>query len=93
MRHHRRPLSFGALIHAVLAAFTRERRGRAARGEPAPTKDDLVRLLGEYWAAEESAGLLDQAKYPARAASLIDQSWVDNSARPSTVIAATPLAR
>ena len=42
-------LTFGSTAHAAFEAFTKERRDRAARGEPAPTREDLERLFRRRW--------------------------------------------
>ncbi len=41
----RAALTFGSTAHAAFERFTKERRERAARGEPPPTREDLERLL------------------------------------------------
>ena len=43
------PLTFGSTAHAAFEAFTSERRERIARGEPAPTREDLERLFAANW--------------------------------------------
>ncbi len=42
-------LEFGSTAHAAFEAFTRERRERAARGDPPPTRDDLARFFDAEW--------------------------------------------
>ena len=41
--------TFGSTAHAAFEAFTKERRERAARGEPPPTREDLGQLFAAEW--------------------------------------------
>ena len=41
--------TFGSTAHAAFEAFTKERRERAARGEPPPTREDLEREFRARW--------------------------------------------
>ena len=41
--------TFGSTAHAAFEAFTKERRERAARGEPPPTREDLERAFRARW--------------------------------------------
>ena len=41
--------AFGSTAHAAFEAFTKERRERAARGEPPPTREDLEREFRARW--------------------------------------------
>ena len=42
-------LTFGSTAHSAFEAFTQERRERLARGEPAPTREDLERHFTANW--------------------------------------------
>jgi hypothetical protein len=41
--------TFGSTAHAAFEAFTKERRERAARGDPPPTREDLGQLFAAEW--------------------------------------------
>ncbi len=68
----RAALSFGSTAHAAFERFTRERRERAARGEPPPTREDLARYFEEEWKPGEYGDRTAEAGYRARTAPLIE---------------------
>ncbi len=68
-------LTFGTTAHATFEAFTRERRERAARGEPPPTREDLGRLFAAAWEPEGFPDRTSEQAYRRRTASLLDNFW------------------
>jgi DNA helicase-2/ATP-dependent DNA helicase PcrA len=78
--------TFGSTAHAAFEAFTRERRERAARGEPPPTREDL----GQFFAAEwKTAGFPDatsEQTYRRRTATLLDNFWQGELASAGTAL-------
>jgi DNA helicase-2/ATP-dependent DNA helicase PcrA len=78
--------TFGTTAHETFEAFTKERRERLARGEPAPNKDDLERLFQERWTP---SGFGDQAtaeRYARRVNTLLDNFWDGEVRTVSTAI-------
>jgi DNA helicase-2/ATP-dependent DNA helicase PcrA len=68
-------LSFGSMAHAAFEAFTRERRERAARGEAAPTRDDLEREFRARWVPQAFGDKAAEERYGRRVGSLLDNFW------------------
>ena len=64
--------AFGSTAHAAFEAFTRERRERAARGEPMPTRQDLGRLFAQGWQPEGFADATTEAAYKRRIDTMLD---------------------
>jgi DNA helicase-2/ATP-dependent DNA helicase PcrA len=67
--------TFGSTAHAAFEAFTRERRERAARGEPPPTREDLGRLFAAEWKPTGFPDATSEQNYRRRTASLLDNFW------------------
>ena len=67
--------TFGSTAHAAFEAFTRERRERAARGDPAPTRADLERLFWEHWEPEGFPDQVAEDAYRRRTRRLLDHFW------------------
>jgi DNA helicase-2/ATP-dependent DNA helicase PcrA len=67
--------TFGTSAHAAFEAFTRERRERAARGEPAPTRADLERLFAAAWRPEGFPDRTSEETYHRRVGTLLDHFW------------------
>ena len=67
--------AFGSTAHAAFEAFTRERRERAARGEPMPTREDLGRLFAERWVPEGFADATAEAGYKRRVDTMLDSFY------------------
>ncbi len=67
--------AFGTTAHAAFEAFTRERRERAARGDPAPTRADLDRLFAAAWTPEGFPDRTTEEAYRRRVGSLLDHFW------------------
>jgi putative RecB family exonuclease len=65
-------LTFGSTAHAAFERFTRERRERAARGEPPPTREDLGRWFDEAWEPGAYGSQAAEAAYRERTAPLLD---------------------
>ncbi len=70
-------LTFGSTAHAAFEAFTRERRERLARGEPAPTRADLERLFRERWTATGFADRTSEEAYERRVDTLLGNFWAE----------------
>ena len=68
-------LTFGSSAHAAFEAFTRERRERIARGEPPPSRDDLVRLFEAEWASGGFGDRTAEETYRRRVRTLLDNFW------------------
>jgi len=78
--------TFGTTAHETFEAFTKERRERLARGEPAPTRVDLERLFRDRWTP---SGFGDQAtaeRYARRVDTLLDNFWDGEVRTVSTAI-------
>jgi RecB family exonuclease len=69
------PLTFGSTAHAAFEAFTRERRERIARGEPAPTREDLERLFAANWQPTGFADRTEEQAFGRRVGRLLDNFW------------------
>ncbi|MGC8633595.1 MAG: ATP-dependent helicase [Candidatus Limnocylindrales bacterium] len=67
--------TFGTTAHAAFEAFTRERRERAARGDPAPTRADLERLFAAAWTPAGFPDRTSEATYRRRVGTLLDHFW------------------
>ena len=67
--------TFGTTAHEAFEAFTRERRERAARGEPPPTRDDLERLFTERWTPTGFGDRTTEEAYGRRVQTLLDNFW------------------
>jgi DNA helicase-2/ATP-dependent DNA helicase PcrA len=67
--------TFGSTAHAAFEAFTKERRERAARGEPPPTREDLGQLFAAEWKPAGFPDATSEQTYRRRAATLLDNFW------------------
>lgn len=67
--------AFGTAAHAAFEQFTRERRERLARGEPAPTRQDLERIFASEWKPEEFGDRTTEAEYQRKAGNLLERFW------------------
>ncbi|MGO9180730.1 MAG: ATP-dependent helicase [Candidatus Limnocylindrales bacterium] len=67
--------TFGSTAHAAFEAFTRERRERAARGDPPPTRADLDRLFAAAWTPEGFPDRTSEETYRRRVGTLLDHFW------------------
>ncbi len=67
--------TFGTTAHAAFEAFTKERRERAARGDPAPTRADLERLFAAAWTSEGFPDRTSEETYHRRVGTLLDHFW------------------
>ena len=67
--------AFGTAAHAAFEEFTRERRERLARGEPAPTRQDLERIFASEWKPEEFGDRTTEAEYQRKAGNLLERFW------------------
>ena len=79
--------TFGSTAHAAFEAFTKERRERAARGEPPPTREDLERAFRARWTPTGFGDKATEEGYQRRVATLLDNFWtgeVSSLARRST---------
>jgi putative RecB family exonuclease len=77
---------FGSAAHSAFQAFTRERRGRVARGEPAPDRADLGRFFDAAW---KNSPLVDDpyaGSWLARAEPMLDAFWAAEAALPAETI-------
>jgi DNA helicase-2/ATP-dependent DNA helicase PcrA len=68
-------LTFGSTAHAAFEAFTRERRERAARGEPPPTREDLEREFRARWVPTQFGEKAAEESYARRVQTLLDNFW------------------
>ena len=68
-------MSFGSTAHAAFEAFTKERRERQARGEPAPTRDDLQRFFDAEWKPGEFGERTAEDTYKRKVRTLLDNFW------------------
>ena len=66
---------FGAAAHAAFETFTRERRERAARGEPPPTRADLGGFFREAFGRTSLVSGPDPESWLARAQPMLDLFW------------------
>jgi len=67
--------TFGSTAHAAFEAFTKERRERAARGDPPPTREDLGKLFAAEWKPTGFPDATSEQTYRRRTASLLDNFW------------------
>jgi len=67
--------TFGSTAHAAFETFTRERRERAARGEPPPTREDLEAAFRANWTPTGFADKATEEGYQRRVATLLDNFW------------------
>jgi DNA helicase-2/ATP-dependent DNA helicase PcrA len=67
--------SFGTTAHAAFEVFTREKRERLTRGDPAPTRDDLERAFRANWTPGEFGDKTTEDAYKRRVATLLDNFW------------------
>jgi RecB family exonuclease len=68
-------LSFGSTAHAAFEAFTNDRRQRAARGEPPPTREDLEREFRSRWVPTAFGDRVSEERYERRVDTLLDNFW------------------
>jgi DNA helicase-2/ATP-dependent DNA helicase PcrA len=68
-------LTFGSTAHAAFEAFTRERRERAAAGEPPPTRADLARHFDAAWKPSGFPDRTSEETYKRRIGTLLDNFW------------------
>ena len=68
-------LTFGSTAHSAFEAFTRERRERLARGEPAPTREDLERHFTANWKPAAFGDKTTEATFERRVGRLLDNFW------------------
>jgi DNA helicase-2/ATP-dependent DNA helicase PcrA len=78
--------TFGSTAHAAFEAFTKERRDRAARGEPPPTREDLGQLFAAEWKPTGFPDATSEQTYRRRAATLLDNFWEGELARVGTAL-------
>jgi DNA helicase-2/ATP-dependent DNA helicase PcrA len=64
--------SFGSTAHKAFERFTRERRARLARGEAAPTREDLELYFKAEWQSGDYEGQTAEENYRRRVAPLLD---------------------
>ncbi len=67
--------TFGSTAHAAFEAFTKERRERAARGEPPPTREDLEAAFRANWTPTGFGDKATEETYQRRVATLLDNFW------------------
>jgi DNA helicase-2/ATP-dependent DNA helicase PcrA len=67
--------AFGTAAHAAFERFTKERRERLARGEPAPTQADLERIFEAEWKPIEFGDRTTEAEYRRKAGNLLERFW------------------
>ncbi|MFV2064575.1 MAG: ATP-dependent helicase, partial [Chloroflexota bacterium] len=68
-------LTFGNTAHAAFEKFTKERRERLARGDAAPTREDLQRYFEAEWQSDGFEGKMSEENYRGRVDSLLDKFW------------------
>ncbi len=68
-------LTFGSTAHSAFEAFTKERRERLARGEPAPTREDLERHFTANWKPTAFGDRTTEATFERRVGRLLDNFW------------------
>jgi DNA helicase-2/ATP-dependent DNA helicase PcrA len=83
----RAPLAFGSTAHEAFEAFTRERRERLARGEPAPTQADLERMFLARWKPQAFGDRETEAAFGRRVGQLLDNFWRGELAAASEALA------
>jgi DNA helicase-2/ATP-dependent DNA helicase PcrA len=67
--------TFGSTAHEAFEAFTRERRERAARGDPPPTREDLERAFRARWVPSAFGDRTTEEGYQRKVANLLDNFW------------------
>ncbi len=67
--------AFGTTAHAAFEAFTKERRDRAARGDPPPTREDLEREFRTRWTPTAFGDRPTEERYQRRVNTLLDNFW------------------
>ncbi len=67
--------TFGSTAHAAFEAFTKERRERAAAGEPPPTREDLQRHFEAAWQPSGFPDRTSEETYRRRTGTLLDNFW------------------
>ena len=67
--------TFGSTAHQAFEAFTRDRRERAARGDPPPTREDLEREFRARWTPTGFGDRTTEEGYQRRVATLLDNFW------------------
>ncbi len=67
--------AFGTTAHEAFEAFTKDRRERAARGDPPPTRDDLEREFRARWTPTGFGDKATEEGYQRRVATLLDNFW------------------
>jgi DNA helicase II / ATP-dependent DNA helicase PcrA len=78
--------TFGSTAHAAFEAFTKERRERAARGEPPPTREDLGQLFAAEWKPTGFPDATSEQTYRRRTATLLDNFWSGELATVGTAL-------
>jgi DNA helicase-2/ATP-dependent DNA helicase PcrA len=78
--------TFGSTAHAAFEAFTKERRERAARGEPPPTREDLGQLFAAEWKPTGFPDATSEQAYRRRTATLLDNFWTGELATVGTAL-------
>jgi DNA helicase II / ATP-dependent DNA helicase PcrA len=78
--------TFGSTAHAAFEAFTKERRERAARGEPPPTREDLGQLFATEWNPTGFPDATSEQTYRRRTATLLDNFWQGELATVGTAL-------
>ena len=68
-------LTFGSTAHEAFEAFTKERRDRAARGEPPPTREDLERLFRERWVPAKFGDKATEDSFGRKVDNLLGNFW------------------
>ncbi len=67
--------AFGTTAHAAFEAFTQERRDRAGRGDPPPTREDLEREFRTRWTPTAFGDRPTEERYQRRVSTLLDNFW------------------
>ena len=79
--------AFGTTAHEAFEAFTKERRDRAARGDPPPTREDLEREFRSRWTPASFGDRPTEERYQRRVATLLDNFWDGETSSIGEVIA------
>lgn len=79
--------TFGTTAHETFEAFTKERRERAARGEPPPTRADLEATFRARWTPTGFPDKTAEEHYQRRVATLLDNFLAGEAAAEGEVIA------
>jgi RecB family exonuclease len=87
----RAALTFGSTAHAAFERFTRERRERAARGEPPPGRDDLARFFEAEWKPGAYGSQAAEDAYRARIGPLLDAFYAGELAADGREVVAEEL--